>query len=133
MPSVMQTTILFKASGKPNNKPIVILRGINLGRQSETNHFRTAAQMISRPLSMAWNWAWCNCTPRRIVRALFGEKVSMVVGAALVIAIWWHIISIENVTEAQEAAGMDCLYAMPWGIVWACRQTARVRKHYRKV
>ena len=32
---------------------------------------------------------------------------------------WWHNISIPGTLEAQKAVGLDCLYAMPWGIVWA--------------
>jgi len=36
---------------------------------------------------------------------------------------WWHNIAIDDVIAAQEAVATDCLYMMPWGIVWAVRAT----------
>jgi len=119
----MYQPILFKAPGKPNNKPVVILSGLAYGRKCSTNHFPGAGKMLSRTLSSAWNWTRCNCTPRNIFRVLFCEKVSMAVGAVVVAAMWWHNISIDNVIDAQEAVAFDCLLGMPWGIVWAIRAT----------
>lgn len=120
---IMKQTILFKVSGKPNNKPVVILSALDLAGKSKTNHFPGAGKMLSRTLSSAWNWTRCNCTPRNIFRVLFCEKVSMAVGAVVVAAMWWHNISIDNVIDAQEAVAFDCLLGMPWGIVWAIRAT----------
>ncbi|MDE6267326.1 MAG: hypothetical protein K2M07_08270 [Muribaculaceae bacterium] len=78
---------------------------------------------ISRALSALLKLAKCRCTARNIFRALFCEKVSLVVAVVVITAMWWHNISIDNVIEAQEAVGTDCLYGMPWAIVWACRAT----------
>lgn len=115
----MQTSILFKAPGRSSNRPIVILTGLDIEAKSIT----PVSVRISRALSSAWQWTRCNCMPRRIVRALFGAKVSTVVAAIVVTAMWWHNITIADTIEAQEAVGYDCLCAMPWGIVWAIRAT----------
>lgn len=119
----MQQTILFKAPGKPNNKPVVILSGLAYGRKCSTNHFPGAGKMLSRTLSSAWKWTRCNCTPVRIIRAIFSAKVSTVVAVIVIVAMYWHNISIDNVIEAQRAVAFDCLLGMPWGIVWAIRAT----------
>ena len=116
---IMQTSILFKAPGRSSNRPIVILTGLDIEAKSIT----PVSVRISRALSSAWQWTRCNCMPRRIVRALFGAKVSTVVAAIVVTAMWWHNITIADTIEAQEAVGYDCLCAMPWGIVWAIRAT----------
>ncbi len=71
--------------------------------------------MLSRALSKAWQWTRCNCTPVRIIRAIFSAKVSTVVAIVVVAAMYWHNLSIDNV--------IDCLLGMPWGIVWAVRFT----------
>lgn len=125
----MYQTILFKAPGKPNNKPVVILSGLAYGRSS-TKSLRSAkncsthiAMRLSRALSSVWKWTRCNCTPCNIFRVLFCEKVSMAVAVVVVAAMWWHNISIDNVIDAQEAVAYDCLCGMPWGIVWAMRST----------
>lgn len=117
----MYQTILFKVPGKPINKPLVILSGLNSSRQCSTNHFATIGKMLSRTLSMVCKWVKCNCTPRNIVRAIFCEKVSMAVAVVLVCAMWWHNITIADNIAAGEQVATDCLYAMPWGIVWAIR------------
>ena len=83
----------------------------------------SAGYRLSRALSMAWSWTKCNCTPRNILRVAFCEKVSMAVAAVLICFIWWHNITIEDNIVAGEAVASDCLYAMPWGIVWALRAT----------
>lgn len=115
----MQQSILFKVPGKPSNSPLVILTGPSIcARYSAPVSVR-----LSRALSMAWRWTRCNCTPRRIVSALFSAKVSTVVAVICVCAMWWHNFSLDNTIEAQEAVGLDCLYAMPWAIVWAFRAT----------
>lgn len=119
----MKQTILFKVPGKPSTSPVVILSVLDLAGKSKTNHFRVATKMLSRALSKAWNWTRCNCTPRRIVSALFSAQVSTVVAILVVAAMWWHNISIADTLEAQRAVGLDCLCGLPWGIVWAIRAT----------
>lgn len=114
----MNQTILFKAPGRRSTSPVVILNGLLLSPKSPT-----ALERISRTLSRAWNWCRCNCTPRRVLRALFCEKVSFAVASIGVSAMWWHNIAIDDVIAAQEAVATDCLYMMPWGIVWAVRAT----------
>ena len=79
--------------------------------------------MLSRALSKAWRWTRCNCTPVRVIRATFSEKVSIVVAVLVLAAMYWHILSIDNTIESQEAVAFDCLLGMPWGIVWAIRAT----------
>ncbi len=118
---VMQTSILFKVSGKPSTRPLVILTGPSLETQAQ--YSTPVSVRLSRALSRAWQWTRCNCAPRRIVRALFGAKVSTVVAAIVVTAMWWHNITIADTIEAQEAVAFDCLLGMPWGIVWAIRAT----------
>lgn len=113
----MYQTILFKVPGRRSNSPVVILNALSL-RQSITLGTR-----LSRALLMAWSWVKCNCTPRNIFRAIFCEKVSMAVAFVVVAAMWWHNISIDDNIAAGEAVATDCLYAMPWGIVWAIRAT----------
>lgn len=119
----MKQTILFKVPGKPSTSPVGILSALDLAGKSKTNHFRAATKMLSRALSKAWKWTRCNCTPVRIIRAIFSAKVSTVVAAIVVTAMWWHNITISNTIEAQEAVGFDGLLAMPWAIVWAIRAT----------
>lgn len=123
MPVVMYQTILFKVPGRPNNKPLVILSGLNASRQCSTNHFRALTKMLSRTLSMVCKWVKCNCTPVQILRFAFCEKVSMSVAVVLICAMWWHNITIADTIAAGEQVATDCLYAMPWGIVWAFRAT----------
>lgn len=115
----MQTTVLFKAPGRRSNSPIVILTGPAIGAKYST----PIGVRISRALSAACNWVRCSCTPRNILRALFCEKVSMAVAAVLIIVMWWHNISIDDNIAAGKQVATDCLYAMPWGIVWAIRAT----------
>lgn len=124
---IMQQTVLFKAPGRSSNRPIVILTGLDI-EASSTKSLRSAKNSttpvsvrLSRALSMAWRWTRCNCTPRRIISALFSAKVSTVVAFVCLAAMWWHNITIDNTLEAQEAVGYDVLYAMPWAIVWAIR------------
>ncbi len=117
----MQTSILFKVSGKPSTRPLVILTGPSLETQAQ--YSTPVSLRLSRALSRAWQWTRCNCAPRRIGRALFGAKVSTVVAAIVVTAMWWHNITIADTIEAQEAVAFDCLLCMPWGIVWAIRAT----------
>ena len=113
----MQQSILFKVPGKPSSSPIVILTGPAIGAQYST----PASVRLSRALSVACKWLRYNCTPRNIARALFSANVSTVVTVICLCAMWWHNISIPGTIEAQKAVGLDCLYAMPWGIVWAFR------------
>ena len=124
----MQTSILFKAPGRSSNRPIVILTGPAIGAEYST----PLSVRLSRALSSAWssslttlrsakNWTRCNCTPRRIVRALFSARVSTAVAFVVLAAMWWHNIAIDNTLEAQRAVAIDCLCGMPWGIVWAIR------------
>ena len=115
----MQTSILFKVPGKPSTSPLVILTGPALGAQCST----TVSVRLSRALSSAWQWTRCYCAPRRIANAMFSARVSTVVAAVTIAAMWWHNITIADTIEAQEAVGLDCLIGMPWGIVWAIRAT----------
>lgn len=115
----MQQTILFKVPGKPSNRPLVNLTDPALEAECST----TISVRLSRVLSKAWNWTRCNCTPRRIVSALFSAQVSTVVAILVVAAMWWHNISIADTLEAQRAVGFDCLLGMPWAIVWTIRAT----------
>lgn len=115
----MQTSILFKVPGKPSTRPIVILTGPAIEAQSST----TISVRLSRALSLAWKWSRCNCTPRRIVSALFSAKVSTAIAIVVVAAMYWHNLTIDNTIEAQRAVGFDGLLGMPWGIVWAIRAT----------
>lgn len=119
----MQQTILFKVQGKPSTSPVVILSALDLAAGSKTNYLRTVSKTLSRALSMTAAWVKCNCTPVRIVRALFSARVSTVVAVVCIAAMWWHNITVSNTIEAQEAVGFDCLLAMPWAIVWAFRAT----------
>lgn len=115
----MNQTVLFKDSGRSSNRPIVILTGPAIEAKFST----PITVRLSRALSSAWNWTRCNCTPVRIIRAIFSAKVSTVVAIVVVAAMYWHNLSIDNVIEAQRAVGFDCLLGMPWGIVWAIRFT----------
>lgn len=115
----MQTSILFKVPGRPSTRPLVILTGPAIGAQSST----PVSVRLSRTLSKAWKWTRCNCTPRRIVSALFSAKVSTAVAIVVVAAMYWHNLTIDNTIEAQEAVAFDCLLGMPWGLVWAIRAT----------
>lgn len=100
-------------------KPLVILTGLNI----EAKYSTSISDRLTSALTNAGAWLKCNCTPRRIVRALFSAKVSTAVACVCVAAMWWHNISIDNTIAAQEAVGFDCLLAMPWAIVWAVRAT----------
>lgn len=113
----MQQSILFKVPGKPSTSPIVILTGPALGSRCST----PVSVRLSRALSSAWQWTRCNCAPRRIARAVFSARVSAIVAAVAIAAMWWHNITIADTIEAQEAVSLDCLLAMPWGIVRAVR------------
>lgn len=123
----MQQTISIKAqqhkaaartlSATRRRKPLVILTGLNI----EANYSTPIGVRITRALSAAWSWTRSNCTPRCIFSAVFSAKVSMAVAVVTVAAMWWHNIAIIDTIEAQKAVGTDCLYAMPWGIVWAYR------------
>lgn len=125
---IMQQTVLFKAPGRSSNRPIVILTGPAIEAKFST----PITVRLSRALSSAWSsslatlrsakkWTRCNCTPVRIVRAMFSPMVSTAVAVIVIAAMWWHNITIANTIEAQEAVGFDCLLGMPWGIVWAIR------------
>lgn len=115
----MQTSILFKAPGRSSNRPIVILTGPAIGAEYST----PLSVRLSRALSKAWNWTRCNCTPVRIFRTTFSAKVSTVVAVIVIAAMYWHNLTIDNTIEAQEAVGYDCLFIMPWAIVWTIRLT----------
>lgn len=53
---------------------------------------------------------------KRIVRSVFSAQASYCVGAAAVAAIWWHNLTIADAVAAGEAAALDCLLALPWGM-----------------
>lgn len=113
----MQQTILFKASGRRTNRPLVILTGPMFPGEYSI----PVRQRLSRALSSAWRWTRCNCTPLNILRALFCAKVSMAVATVVVSAMWWHNITIADTLAAQKAVGIDGLLGMPWAVVWAFR------------
>lgn len=117
----MQTSILFKAPGRSSNRPLVILTGPAIEDQSST----PISVRLSRALSSAWKWTRCNCTPRRIVSALFSAKVSTAVAIVVVAAMYWHNLTIDNTIEAQRAVGFDGLLGMPWAFVWAIRASLK--------
>lgn len=54
-------------------------------------------------------------------RIVFGEKVSMALAAVTVCAMWFHAATIADPVSAGEAMATDCLWLLPWGIVWAIR------------
>lgn len=118
---IMQQTILFKVPGRPSTRPIVILTGPAIGAQSST----PVSVRLSRTLSKAWQWTRCNCTPVRIIRALFSTKMTAVVTVIALAAMYRHILSIDSTIEMQRAVGIDALLAMPWGLVWAFRATRK--------
>lgn len=113
----MYQTILFKAPGRRSNSPVVILNALSLRKSL------TLGRRLSHALSMAWSRAKCICTPRNILRALFCEKAAMAVAAFVICAVWWHNLTITDSTAAGKAVATDCLWALPWGIVWAIRAT----------
>lgn len=61
------------------------------------------------------------------LRAVFSPKVSMAVGTVVVLAMWWHNISIVDAAEASHAVATDALAGMPWAFVWAFRASRRNR------
>ena len=115
----MHQTILFKAPGHASKAPIVILSAIELGAKSST----PISARVSRALSKAWNWAKCNCTPRRVFAFTFSDTVSIIVTAIVAAVMWWHNLTIADTIEAQESVAYDCLFLLPWGLVWAFRST----------
>lgn len=113
----MQTSILFKAQGMPSSRPIVIFNGSSIGAKSSTSAF----VRLSRALWSACKSAVCKCTPTTIYRAVFSPVVSTAVVVLVVVAMYWHAISIADAAASQAAVSADCLVAMPWAIVWAAR------------
>lgn len=108
-------------SATRRRKPIVILNALAIERRYSTNHFREA-------LTAAWRWTRSNCTPRRIFRTLFSARVSAAVAILVVIAMWWHSMTIADTLEAQRAVGLDCLAGLPWGLFWTVRSTRMPEK-----
>lgn len=49
--------------------------------------------------------------------------MSTAVAVIVTAAMFWHVITITDTIEAQEAVGFDCLLGMPWAVVWAIRFT----------
>lgn len=111
----MQQTILFKVPGKPSTRPLVILTGPAIGASStkslrsaknySTNHFREAA--------------------KKIAGAVFSARASMAVIGVCLAAMWWHLVTADDILSAQTAIGRDCLCALPWAITWAVRLTRK--------
>lgn len=120
----MQSSILFKVPGRPSTRPVVILTGLAI----EAKYSTTVSARLSRALSKAGEWLRCNCTPRRIFGALFSARMSAVVAAVALSAMWWHNITIANDIAAQEAVLADALCALPWGLVWTFRATFPAKK-----
>lgn len=53
---------------------------------------------------------------KRVARCVFSVQATYCVAATAVAAIWWHNITIADAVAAGEAAALDCLLALPWGI-----------------
>lgn len=107
----------FTLSAARRRKPLVILSSLNI----ETKY--STSLSVSSALSKAGAWLKCNCTPRRIIRAIFSAKASTAVACVCVAAMWWHVASIADADASQRAVGFDALLAMPWALVWAFRAT----------
>ena len=58
---------------------------------------------------------------KSIIRILFSTKVSMALAAVTVCAMWFHAATIADPVSAGAAMATDCLWLLPWGIVWAIR------------
>lgn len=83
----------------------------------------SAGYRLSRALSSVWHWAKCNCTPARILGAMFSAPASMAVMLTFAALIWWFNITIDSVAEAQRRIAVAAMCAMPWAIVWVIRAT----------
>lgn len=114
---IMQTSILFKATGRSSKSPVVILTGLPVKAQFSTS----MAVRLSRALSSGWYRTKCCCTPRRILRALFSNTTFAVVAAVAIAAMIWHLASVPDTLAAQRAVGIDILCLLPWALVWAFR------------
>lgn len=112
-------TVLFKSTERSSIRPIVELSTMSLTAQTSTS----ISVALIRALSSASSWVRSNCTPRRIWATLTGEYVSYAVAFIVIAAMWWHIVSIDNGIECQRTVATDCLWGMPWAIVWAYRAT----------
>lgn len=104
-------------SATRRRKPLVILTGPAIEAKLST----PITVRLSRALSKAWQWTRCNCTPVRIVRAMFSPMVSTAVAVIVIAAMYWHHITIGNTIDVQRAVGYDALIALPWIFVWAYR------------
>lgn len=104
-------------SATRRRKPLVILTGPAIEAKFST----PITVRLSRAFSAAWKWTRCNCTPVRIIRAIFSEKVSTAVAVIVIAAMYWHHITIGNTIDVQRVVGYDALIAMPWITVWAYR------------
>lgn len=56
-------------------------------------------------------------------RAIFSARASMAVATLLLLAIYWHLLTIAEPLAQQAAMGTDLLLALPWALVWATRTT----------
>lgn len=95
----MQTTILFKVAGRPSTSPVVILTGPCI-RAKSTNRSASA---------------------KKAFRALFSSKATLAAAILCACAVWWDALTIADTIDAQAAIAIDCLLAMPWGIIGVLR------------
>ena len=56
-----------------------------------------------------------------VINTIFSRRVSATVAIAGTAAIWWHLLTVADTVAAQQAAGLDCLAMLPWGIAWTLR------------
>ena len=56
-----------------------------------------------------------------VINTIFSRRVSAAVVIAGTAAIWWHLFTVADTVAAQQAAGIDCLAMLPWGIAWTLR------------
>jgi len=56
-----------------------------------------------------------------VINTIFSRRVSAAVAIAGTAGMWWHLLTIADTVAAQQAAGIDCLAMLPWGIAWTLR------------
>ena len=111
----MTNAILFKVPGRASKSPVKVLASLSLG-QSLTYSRRFSWR---KALAAAW-------------RFTFSEKVSLAVAAVVIAAMYWHNITIADTLAAQHAVGMDCIFGMPWALVWCFRATRSASTNLKK-
>lgn len=71
----------------------------------------------------SFSWADVTGAAKRAASALFsGKAIALAMGLGIS-AMWWHNFTIDDPDAAGVAVATDCLCALPWAIVWVCRET----------